>query len=652
MNLEDLKGIGPKTLQKLNLAGINSLNDLINLEPKEYISLVLNNEIKEEKSLIYVTNVKLAKVTSMSNNAKMIIFSALFNGKNYKFIIFSKEYMTYILDKNKSLYLYVNYVKEKNYFNVHKIFVDKPNDIKVIYKISDISDTNISKLIFEAFNYFKAPKERLPLDIVNKYKFISYKDYLLLKHFPKNNLDLKQVMRRKIYENFFYRNVFYQILNIKNIKDKDIKEFNDNDIFEFVKLFSFKLTNDQEKVSDLILKETKSSKRINMLIEGDVGSGKTVVALISAYANILANYQVAFLAPTVILANQHYNLAKKYIPNTYLLTSNLKKKEKEEILNKIKTEDNILVIGTHAILEDDVIFKKLGLVIIDEQQRFGVLQRSILQKKYPHVDTLYFTATPIPRSLAMTYYGGLDLAIIKDKPMGRKAVKTKLIKDSDLAKIIPFLKERLAANEQIFIVCPLIYPNEDSLLWDISKTKNYFKDLLNVDIGIIHGELKDKEKVEIIRAFNDNEIKVLVATTIIEVGIDIKNATTLILLDANRYGLSTIHQLRGRVGRGNLDSYMFLVSPNLDNERLKILEEVNDGFTLAEYDLKLRGPGEFLSRSQSGFTNQLETDLEKKIYSYAVEDAKEYATKLIANNEVVEYEKILNEINLHEYENN
>ena len=650
MELKDLKGLGPKTLAKFNNYGINNLNDLILLEPKKYISYNLNKEIKFDLGLYYVTEINIAKITKMKNSSVMIIFIAKLFNKKYRFIIFGKEYLVYMLNKYKELYLYARYELEKNYFNVNKIFNNKPNEIKVIYNFKDINDSLITKLIKEAFPYFKAPNERLPQDIVLKYKLITYDKYLILKHFPNNDDDLKQIYRRQIYEKFFWRSFFYALLKIRNNKSKEKKEFSLIKITEFINKLPFKLTIDQEKVINIILEELQSEKRINRLVEGDVGSGKTIVALIASLATMLSNNKVVMLAPTIILATQHYNLAKKYLNDVYLLTSNIKEKEKKAIIQEINNEKPLLLIATHSILYSDINITNLGLIIIDEQQRFGVIQRSYLQKKYPKCDTLYFTATPIPRSLAMTCYGGLDLSEIKTKPEGRKEVKTKLITDSQIPKLKDFLKEHLAKGEQVFIVCSQI-KDEENDLWDLDKASLEFGDL-GYEMAKISGKLKDKEKVEIMNKFKNKEINILIATTVIEVGIDIKDATILVLLDATRYGLATIHQLRGRVGRGDKKSYFFLVSKSLNNERLKILETINDGFTLAEYDLKYRGPGEFLSHMQSGFIDNDLTELEKKIYKYANDDAKMFAIEVANSNSDDKYNKILEEISTKDYENN
>ncbi len=646
MTLKTLNGVGPKTIEYLTKANVHDLNDLLLLEPVKYINYELSKDITSLKSLYFIENVRIAKVNKLAKNICQIIFLAELNNKTYRFIIFNKDYILYSL--KKSLYVYASYQREKNYFLVDKIFQTKPLDIKVIYNIKGISDSNLSKIIYNAFNYFKAPPERLPLAIIDKYKFISYSDYLIKMHFPKDEEDLKQVLRRKTYEKYFWRSFFYEILNLKNQRQKEPKEFNKEEIKELIKKLPFELTLDQKEVLNEVLSELNSTKRINRLIEGDVGSGKTIVALLIAYATLISGYQAVFLTPTVILANQHYKNALKYFSQVYLLTSHTKTKERNEIIAKLNKGENILVIGTHSLLNID--FPKLGLVLVDEQQRFGVFQRSILQKKQPNCDTIYFTATPIPRSLAMTSYGGLDLSLIKTKPANRGKITTRVLNLLDLKPCFAKCLEKIAKGEQIFIVVPLIQ-SLDSNLFDLEKAKDLFASQIKAKYGFIHGKLKEQDKVEIIRKFNAKEIDVLIATTVIEVGVDIRNASVMIIMDADRYGLASLHQLRGRVGRSDLDSYVYLISDIESNERLALLEKIDDGFTLAEYDLKLRGPGDFL-RNQSGFYNDVNTELEKKIFQYANYDGSNFAKKVFAAKTENKYDHILEMIAKYDYENN
>lgn len=647
MNLSELKGVGPLTLTKLEDNNISSLTDLILFSPT-YLIYEVSPDISKDKALYYVNNVKIYKVNKLKNQVIEVIFGGTINNTNYRFIIFSKEYILYSLN-SPHLYLYAKYNEDKNYFVVETIFKTRPPEIKVLYNIKGLKDANLTKIIYQAFKYFKAPKERLPEEVVSKYHFLSYASYLLKKHFPKNKEDVRQVLRRQIYESFYWKSFAYNLLAIKNKKEKVAKKFSLDKVGSFIESLPFSLTIDQEEVVKTILSELKDKKRINRLVEGDVGSGKTIVAFIAAYAALLAGYQVAFLAPTILLASQHYKAAKKYNLPAFLLTSATKKDEREEILSLLASKTPLFLIGTHSLLNDTVKFNNLGLVMIDEQQRFGVIQRSILQKRYPSCDTLYFTATPIPRSLALTYYNNLDLSLIKTKPDGRGLVKTKIVSLFKLDQMFKTIKERLECNEQVFVVVPLI-KSEDENSFDLDKTYNLFSKEIKANYALIHGRLKDTEKLKIIEDFNNKKIDILIATTVIEVGINIKNASVMVVMDASRYGLAQIHQLRGRVGRGSLDGYVYLVSDDVSNERLKILEEVNDGFTLAEYDLKMRGPGEFLSHNQSGFNNNISTELEKTIFPYAVKDGAEEALKTEETDQ--QTLTMINQIYQYEYENN
>ena len=647
MELKDLKGLGSVTLQHLQENGVYTIADLIMLEPKEYLNLELTNEIKENKALYYVENIKIAKVNKISNKVIQIIFLGKIKTQVYRFIVYSKEYLLYSLKGN--IYIYGKYLKDKNYFLVDKIYNKKPQPIKVIYNLKGIIDTNLSKIIFRAFTHINPPSDKLPLELVNKYKLLPYKDYLLKKHFPKDEKDIIEVTRRHIYVNFFKRSFAYNLLSLNNLRQKKEKIFDFDLIDKFINNLPFTLTKDQKEVTNLILTELKSNKRINRLVEGDVGSGKTIVAIIAAYASMLAFYQVAFLVPTILLAEQHYNEAKKYLKDVYLLTSELKNKDKEKIINLIITNKPCLIIGTHSLLNDKINFANLGLVIIDEQQRFGVKQRSILQKKYPLADTIYFTATPIPRTLALTSYAGLDLSLIKTKPVNRGNVKTYIVDMLNLDNMFNVCQNKIQMAEQIYVVCPLI-ETDDNNLFSTNSAYELFKNKLKARYGIIHGKMKDRDKIAILNKFNNKEIDVLIATTIIEVGINVPSASCMVVLDADRYGLSELHQLRGRVSRSNLDADVFLVTYDTSNERLKILEKVNDGFILAEEDLRLRGPGELLSREQSGFVNIIKTDLDKKIYDIASIDGKKYALEYYQKQEK-NYD-LLDKIKSYEFENN
>ena len=386
---------------------------------------------------------------------------------------------------------------------------------------------------------------------------------------------MKSAKLKLIYEELFtfMFKINYLKSRRKELTSDLVREYDEEKTNKFIDDLPFELTNDQKTVSKEILDDLMSKQIMNRLLLGDVGSGKTVVVLIAIMANFYSGYQSALMAPTEILATQHYNNIKKLTAKTNLkvelLTGSLTKKEKTNINTKLKSGEIDLIVGTHALLQDDVEFKSIGLVITDEQHRFGVKQRENLRNKGKMTDVLYMSATPIPRTYALTLYGDMDISIIKEKPSNRKDIKTKIYNPKDLKDVLNHMLEELKNNHQIFVVAPLIEESEESDLTNVLELKGKFDEAFNnkVPIDIIHGKLKNKEKDEIMNRFKNNETKILISTTVIEVGIDIENATMMVIFDAHQFGLATIHQLRGRVGRNDYDSYCYLLT-DLEVERL------------------------------------------------------------------------------------
>ena len=403
------------------------------------------------------------------------------------------------------------------------------------------------------------------------------------------------------------------MLKINELKNKNnsmnmgySKKIDLEKIKEFSMSLPFKLTLDQEKTLDEIFDDLKSDKRMNRLVQGDVGSGKTIVALISMYVIYLNGYQSAMMAPTEILAHQHYQNMKKlfkdYDINIREILGSTSKKEKEIIRKDLLDGKIDMIVGTHALIQDDINFKNLGLIITDEQHRFGVNQRSNLRNKGNMPDVLYLSATPIPRTYALTIYGDMDISIIKTRPEGRKPIITKVKNNSEIKGVLQKMKEELDNGHQVYIVSPLI-ENEESDDEDIKKLYRKFSlAFKDRKIGILHGKMNQKEKDEVMNKFLNKEIDILISTTVIEVGVDVKNATMMVIFDAYKFGLSTLHQLRGRVGRNDLQSYCVLMTDR-ETERLNIMENVSDGFELAEEDFKLRGSGDLFGTRQSGDMN-------------------------------------------------
>ncbi|MBR2891510.1 MAG: ATP-dependent DNA helicase RecG, partial [Bacilli bacterium] len=396
----------------------------------------------------------------------------------------------------------------------------------------------------------------------------------------------------------------------------------------------FKLTNDQELAIEDILKDLESSSRMNRLLQGDVGSGKTVVAFVAMYANYLCGYQSSLMAPTEILATQHYNNLIKFFKDkkikVALLTGSTSKKEKNEIYEGLENGSIHMVIGTHALIQDEVNYNNLGLVITDEQHRFGVNQRSNLKNKGNAPDILYMSATPIPRTYALSIYGDMDISSIKTMPNGRLPIETYLKKNSDMLDILNMMYKELKDNHQIYVIAPLIEESEKIDLENVyeleSKFNKAFKDIYKV--GVLHGKMDPIEKDKMMDSFKNNEIQILISTTVIEVGVDVPNATMMVIFDSFRFGLSQLHQLRGRVGRNSLQSYCILIS-DYEKERLNILTETNDGFKISEEDFRLRGSGDLFGIRQSGDMSFRLADI-KKDYNILVK-AKEDSEEILNN---------------------
>ena len=440
-------------------------------------------------------------------------------------------------------------------------------------------------------------------------------------------------------------------LKILKESDKGIeKNIPMEKIQHFIAHLPFELTQDQKESVIIGLKELSSPKKMNRLLLGDVGSGKTIVATILSYANYLAGYQTAFLAPTEILAVQHFKTCRDLFKNTdiavEILIGSMTKKEKINIMKRMEKGEIDLLIGTHAILNEQMHFQNLGFIITDEQHRFGVSQREFLGKKGEKPDMLFMSATPIPRTYALTIYGDMDTSQIKQKPQGRKEIITKLVKEENLKEVLLKTLEEIKAGHQIYVVAPTIEENEENDLKNVYLLKEKF-DLAyhsKVPIGILHGKLKKAEKENVMNDFKLGKTKILISTTVVEVGVDVKNATVMIIFDSERFGLATLHQLRGRVGRNDMQSYCFLICKE-EKERLKVLEESNDGFYISEKDFEFRGEGDLFGERQSGDMTFKMANLKRdfKALLVAKKDSEEY----IKSQEYlkdVNYQKICQEI--------
>ena len=600
----DIKGVGDKTSKLLNKLNIYNVVDLVTYYPYRF-EVLKQTSLYEEK--VVVSGI-IETIPTISYFKNMNRLSFKFNTSNnlVNVVIFNRAFLKPNLLIGKYITVIGKYDTKSNTINAADIKLFDLGDrtlIEPIYHlVKGINNKSLNKYINEALNECNII-DYIPEEIINKYNFIDKKEALRIIHNPKKGL--KDAINRCKYEELFIFMMKINALKRKNNnlnigyeKDIDIVKIN-----EFINGLPFELTTHQKEALNDIFKDLKSNKRMNRLLEGDVGSGKTIVALISMYALYLSGYQSALMVPTEVLANQHYenfkNLLEGYNIEIALLTGSTKKSEKNKIYDRLKSGKINMVIGTHAIIEDDIKYNNLGLVITDEQHRFGVNQRNNLRNKGNMPDVLYMSATPIPRTYALTIYGDMDISIINTMPSGRKKIITKVFDNSDIKKVLVKIKQELDLGHQIYIVSPLIEDSEEEKE-DTKKLEKKFKlAFKNYNIGVMHGKLSPKEKNKVMDDFVNKKIDILISTTVIEVGVDVKNATMIVIFDAYKFGLATLHQLRGRVGRNSEQSYCVLMT-NRETERLNIMENVSDGFTLAEEDLKLRGSGDLFGIKQSG----------------------------------------------------
>lgn len=659
MNLELLPKVGPKTINILNRININTVEDLLTYYPYRYNIIKFINIEDADDTMTYYIKAKILsvpKVSYIKRNFNKLDFFATNNDHEFKVTIFNRSFLKRNLTVDKEIVLIGKYSKIKNVFTANDIkFNIDEERIEPIYHLTEgIKNSSLENIMNSALSTKISLSDNIPNYLNEKYKLLTKNDAIRKIHQPKTINDIKQSELKLIYEELFtYMFKINYLKSINKISKGLPKEFNDNNIQDFLSSLNFLLTKDQLSTIEDILKDMKESKRMNRLVLGDVGSGKTIVAIVAVLANFLSGYQSTFMAPTEILAKQHYESIKEYFKeydiNISLLTGSITKKQKENIYNQITNGEIDLVIGTHALLNDNLNFKNLGLVITDEQHRFGVNQRNLLQNKglNGEADVLYLSATPIPRTYALTIYGDLDLSQIKTKPNIRKEIITKIADEKNIKEVLLKMYEELKLNHQIFVVSPLIEQNDELNLNSVMELKEKLNKAFNnkVRIEILHGKLKQKEKDELMKEFAENKINILISTTVIEVGIDIPNATMMVIYNAERFGLATLHQLRGRVGRSGIQSYCYLVTNSFNNERLKVMEESSDGFYIAEKDFEQRGQGDLFGVKQSGDMSFKIANLKRdfNILSQANIDAKEFLdNKSYLNYEY--YTKIIKEI--------
>lgn len=638
LELKTVKNIGPVTLDRLYAHQIYTPKELLLFFPKKYTFYQVDNAnaFSGELLCFRATIVSRAVWIKTIKKSKAFVFYVNVNQKKVKCIIFSGDYLRFKLQIGLPVICYGKYKAKENEFSLSALFFDDFEcKIEIDYGIPDIHNKTLQGAIQNILQTGYNLEDELPMEYIQKYRLGTLNELVNLAHFPKTVLDYSKVRRRVRYEDFFWYTASLEALKqLRGQEEKKPKGIHLKSVHEKITSLPYALTDDQNQVLRECLNDLGSSKIMNRLVQGDVGSGKSIVAFLCSLAVIEAGYQVALMAPTEILAKQHFENAKKLFPEMTIecLTSSIKQKERTELLYKLMHGRISFLIGTHALLEQNVVFKNLGLAIIDEQHRFGVNQRKSLLDKLKGVDALYLTATPIPRTLGLTSFGDLDLSLIKTMPQNRKPVITKIVSMDQLFVLSKALERHLACNEQVYVVVPLINESERLDYIDMDQAEEIFRSYLpDAKIDVLHGKMKTKDKDQIMASFKNHEIDCLLSTTVIEVGVDVPNATVMVILDADRYGLSQIHQLRGRVGRGDIQSYCYLVTAKDYVKRLDILEKTNDGFVLAEEDFKLRGPGDYLGEEQSGF-HSLNFDFESNdvmIWKCALEDSREFVSNFL-----------------------
>ncbi len=649
-NIQYIKGVGPKKAEKMSKLGIKTIKDALYYFPRQFedrsrekkifqledsekvtVKVRINNIVNLKANKLTITRFEVSDETG---KASLIFFNRAYLRNTFRVGDIVRVFGTVKIEGNSKVEMHnceIEYEKtEKNTGIIVPVY-------SLTYGVSNKDVMGVIRNVFE--NSDVRIKEYLPKELISKYNMCDINFAIKSMHFPIRKEDLKVAMFRLIFEEFLFMQLGLFSIKGGNSTVRGIEFEHRSKLDEIEDSLPFRLTKAQKRALNEIIDDMKSPKVMNRLVQGDVGSGKTVVAQLALANAVLNGYQGAYMAPTEILAKQHYESFTEFFRDkdikVEILTGSTRKKEGQEILERLSAGDIDILIGTHALIEDRVEFKKLGLVITDEQHRFGVRQRGKLNSKSENPDVMVMTATPIPRTLALILYGDLDISIIDELPPGRKAIETIAIEKNKRKKYyMSSVRSEIEKGRQAYIVCPLV---EESEVLEVQSATEVYEELANemfpdLRVGLLHGKMKAKEKDEIMEAFKNHELDILVSTTVIEVGVNVPNATLMIVENAERFGLSQLHQLRGRVGRGSEKSYCTLIydsKTKVCKQRMDIMEETNDGFKISEKDLEIRGPGDFFGTRQHGLPELKVANLFKhmKILRMVQKEAREIYSK-------------------------
>lgn len=636
--LTGIKGIGPKTEKSLNKLGIYETEDLITHFPFRYDILErssLNNVNQDDK--IIIDGIIETNPTIFYFNRKMDKMSFRLNvgTKLMNITIFNRGFLKNKLQIGTEITIVGKYDSKHNAITANELHFGRlgsqPSINPIYHTTYGITNKQMKEWIEESINQTSIV-DLIPIELSENYSFLNKQEAIKEIHNPTNEKKLKQAKIRLKYEELFIFMSKMQALKNNQKNQKGLQRtVSWDEVQTLIDSLSFTLTEDQQKSIKTIYQDLISEHRMNRLLQGDVGSGKTIISFLAIYINYLSGYQSALMAPTEILAKQHfYNINKIFhdIPiRIKLLTGKINTKERKEILEQLKTGQVNVIIGTHALISDNVKYHNLGLVITDEQHRFGVNQRANLKNKGLTPDILYMSATPIPRTYAISIYGDMDISSIRTMPNGRKPVITELKKTSQMREVLEKMYEELKKNHQIYVIAPSIEESDKINIENVLKLEEKMNRAFGklYQIGTLHGKMSNEEKENVMDQFQKNKIQILISTTVIEVGVDVANATMIVIFDSYRFGLSSIHQLRGRVGRSSLQSYCILIS-DYEKERLQILTQTNDGFKISEEDFRLRGSGDLFGIKQSGDMSFKIADIKKdfNIVMKAKEDSEKF----------------------------